>query len=189
MSWPASTSVPQSRHSIHQRRERAYQRSWSGHRPIYSIISSSGCLSFPCHRHARLEETDHERKSQYGQPTHRDARDALVVDQHLVIPVPLLAHRLTVRQQQDDIVQKLVSLLDLARLREHLQSALTRRTLARRESTPHTLWMEVPIGFSMPTSIRRVIARCSGHPVDMEPARAPNPPSASPMIPTSHEYF
>ena len=72
--------------------------------------------------------------------TYGDAHDTLVVDQDLVISIPLLARRLAIRQRGDDVVQKLVPLLDLTRLGDHLQSAAV---LAPSESATHAFGMEV----------------------------------------------
>lgn len=83
----------------------------------------------------RLVKVSPNRERTYG-----NAHDTLVVDQDFVISIPLLARRLAIRQRGDDIVQKLVPLLDLARLGDHFQSAAV---LAPSESATHTFGMEV----------------------------------------------
>lgn len=83
----------------------------------------------------RLAKVTSDRKRTYG-----DAHDTFVIDQDFVISIPLLARSLAIRQRRDDIVQKLVPLLDHARLGDHFQSVAV---LAPSESTPHTFGMEV----------------------------------------------
>ena len=76
--------------------------------------------------------------------TYRDAHDPLIVDDYLVVPVPLLTRRFAVRKRRDNIVQEFIALLDLARLRDYLQpSFVRRRALAPSQSATHTLWMEI----------------------------------------------
>jgi len=107
-------------------------------RPL--IISLNGCLSFPRRHHARstrISKVSPDRKRTYG-----DAHDTFVVDQDFVISIPLLARSLAIRQRRDDIVQKLVPLLDLARLGDHFQSAAVLAPTPS-ESTTHTFRMEV----------------------------------------------
>lgn len=103
------------------------------------IISSNGCLSFPRRRHAGLtnkRESHHRRRI-----TYRDAHDPLVVDQNLVISVPLLTRGLAIRQRGDDVVKKFLPLLDLARFRDHFQSVTV--LAAPGEGTTYALGMEV----------------------------------------------
>jgi hypothetical protein len=61
--------------------------------PLNSIMSSIGGLSSPRRRHARSEETAVSESLKDRQRTYCDAPDPLVVDKHLVIPVPLLTRR------------------------------------------------------------------------------------------------
>lgn len=82
------------------------------------------------------------RVSPYRKRTYGDAHDTLVVNQDLVISIPLLARRLAIRQRGDDVVQKLVPLLDPARLGDHLQSAAVLQ-VAPCESATHAFGMEV----------------------------------------------
>ena len=52
--------------------------------------------------------------------TYRDAHNPLIIDDYLVVPVPFLTRRFAVRKRRDNIIQKFIALLDLARLRDHL---------------------------------------------------------------------